>query len=460
MAASLFLSSFLCLLVLASCQVEMEEEEIRGLSDFLTSLLDDPDWPQMHPYPCTDTPWPGVQCEVDDQTSLFHVTNIHIGPDILNPPCKPSASFSTSLVKLPYLKVLSIFNCFHGSPASIPPTFFHASSSLEHLALNSNPALSGSIPSTLGHVPSLRVLSLSQNNLQGSVPDELGSLVNLEQLDLSYNNFTGEIPEELGGLKILAILDFSWNHLEGNVPPSLGQLKVLQKLDLSYNNIIGTIPLQLGNLNRLVLLDLSHNFINGPLPESFSGLEKLEYLILNHNPISSGIPLFIGTLQCLTTLSFSGCRLTGSIPNSVSSLKNLTALSLENNSLSGTIPSTLGLLANLNQLNLSNNELSGELFLPEKFIERLGKRLDVRGNSGLCRSKKMNNYEMKEKNISLIYEEAPVCLDKKGNENQNTEENKGMQSSWYHGNINSSSLNQECSLQLYVLFLFVFFIVL
>ncbi|XP_065879470.1 receptor like protein 29-like [Euphorbia lathyris] len=424
----------------------MEEEEVSALFDVLASLIDDPDWPEMHPTPCTDTPWPGVQCEIDDQSLLFHVTKIHIAPDIVNPPCKTSASFSTSFLKLPYLKVLSIFNCFVASPATLPPSLFHASSSLEHLALNSNPNLSGSIPSTLGHIPSLRVLSLSQNNLHGSIPVELGSLVNLEQLDLSYNNLTGEIPEELGELERLEILDLSWNGLQGEVPPSIGQLKVLQKLDLSYNNIVGTIPSELGKLNRLVLLDLSHNFMNGPIPETFSGLEKLEYLILNHNPLNSGIPLFVGSLKCLITISLSASRLKGPIPNSVCSLKNLSALSLDNNSLSGTIPSNLGLLPNLNQLNLSNNELSGEVLLAEKFIERLGRRLDVRGNRGLCTSNK------KKKNIS-IYVETPNCLGKIGNENQNADENKGMQSSLYHGKISSSSLNQECSVRYLLLWI-------
>ncbi|KAF2305454.1 hypothetical protein GH714_005476 [Hevea brasiliensis] len=415
----------------------MEEEELLGLFKVFGALLDDPEWARVHPQPCTDTPWPGVQCELAEDPPIFHVTKIHIGPDIINPPCKTTAHLSSSLQKLPYLKVLSIFNCFVTSdPVILSPTLFETLSSLEHLALGSNPALCGQIPSSLGHIASLRVLSMSQNNLRGNIPHELGGLLNLEQLDLSYNNLSGEIPEEIGGLKSLTILDVSWNSLEGQVPYSLGQLNLLQKMDLGSNKLLGRIPQNLGKLKSLLLLDLSHNFMNGPMPVTLSGLEQLQYFILDHNPINSEIPLFVGSLKRLASISLSGCGLTGPIPYSLSSLKNLTALSLDNNSLIGTIPPSLGSLPNLDQLNVSNNQLSGELLLPEEFIGRLGKRLDVRGNNGLCTSNK--------KNVS-IYLETPVCLDKISNchhkicPEQNQDESRGMQSSWYHGKTTSSN---------------------
>ncbi|XP_055961962.1 receptor like protein 29-like [Mercurialis annua] len=411
----------------------MEEDELSGLFDVLGSLLDDPQyWAKMHPQPCTDTPWPGLQCEIDDD-GIFHVTKIHFGPDIVNPPCKPSAHLSNSLHKLHYLKFLSIFNCFLTSPVilSSVTSFVSLSSSLEHLALDSNPSLVGKIPTSLGQVKSLRVLSLSQNSLQGNFPDELGNLENLQELDLSYNNISGEIPEKIGGLKSLNILDLSWNNLQGQVPCSLSHLQNLQKIDLTSNKLIGMIPSDLGFLKRLVLLDLSHNYINGPIPETFSGLQQLQYLIVDHNPINSGIPLFLGSLKKLKSISFSGCGLTGEIPNSLSLLKNLTALSLDNNSLIGTVPSRLGLLQNLDLLNLSNNQLSGELLLAEEFISRIGQRLDVRGNNGLCASQEM--YKKKMKNVSVNLDNCLGKMDNIGQhifkENPNQNESKGLQSS-------------------------------
>nr|KYP41097.1 Piriformospora indica-insensitive protein 2 [Cajanus cajan] len=381
----------------------MEEEELLGLFEVMDALLEDPDWAQAHPQPCTDTPWPGVECEVSNNPPIFHVTKIHIGPDIVSPPCKPSAYVSQSLTKLKYIKTLSIFNCFVASPVTLTKTLFGPFSSLENLALENNPSLFGEIPTSLGDVASLRVLSLSQNSLQGKIPSQVGGLVSLEQLDLSYNNISGQIPKEIGGLKSMTILDLSCNAIEGVLPYSLGQLQLLQKMDLHSNMLSGSIPPDIGNLKRLVLLDLSHNFIEGPINESLSSLKLLEYLLMDDNPIKRGIPQFIGKLRRLKSVSLSGCGLTGPIPYSFSSLKNLTALSLGNNSLSGQVPPNLGSLPNLDQLNISHNKLSGVLQLPGDFIKKLGKRLDLRGNSELCIGDQPN------KNLSS-YLEIPSCL--------------------------------------------------
>ncbi|XP_076929532.1 uncharacterized protein LOC143593974 [Bidens hawaiensis] len=378
--------------------VSMEDGELVGLFEVMGSLLDDPTWAQVHPEPCTNTPWPGVQCELmaqedgvngqqDYNPTIFHVTKIHIGTDILIPPCKPTATLSSKgLMKLPYLKTLSLFNCFNVTPFSLTSSLFenNSLSSLEHLALVSNPSLHGTIPSSLGNIQTLSVLSLSQNNLSGKIPQEIGGLVNLQQLDLSYNHLIGSIPQEIGKLKTLTIFDLSYNMLGGELPSSFGQLQSLQKIDLGFNDLSGRIPQELGNLSRLVLIDLTHNNISGPLPESLSGLKQLEYLVIQDNPINTGMPLFIGSLGRLKVLSFSRCGLMGPILTSLSKLKNLTALSLDNNSLNGTVPSHIGSLPNLEQLNLSQNQLSGELVVSQEFINRIGMRLDLRGNNGLC----------------------------------------------------------------------------
>lgn len=418
-------------------EMEMDADELLGLFEVMSSLIEDPGWARAHPEPCTETPWPGVECEIgEDDPSIFHVTKVHIGSDIITPACKISANISDALLKLPYLKTLSIFNCFVSSPVTLSPTLFGALSSLEHLALDSNPTLSGEIPSSLAEIAGLRVLSLPQNNLQGNIPKELGRLVNLEQLDLSYNNLSGEIPDEIGGMISLTVLDLSWNGLQGQVPPSLGTLQLLQKIDLGSNKLVGSIPPAIGKLSRLVLLDLSQNCINGPIPETLSGLQQLQYLIVDHNPINSRIPLFLGTLQNLTSISVSECGLTGPIPNFFSSLNTLTALSLDNNNLSGTLPPSLGSLPNsmLDQLNLSHNQLSGELQFPEEFIERLGERLDVRGNDKLCTSNKL----YLNKNIS-IYLEIPPCLGTKENGGNGTVQEHPDNSSRYHGKISSNA---------------------
>ncbi|KAG2536402.1 receptor like protein 29-like [Panicum virgatum] len=349
----------------------------------MADLLGDPAWPQLHPRPCTDTPWPGLQCEAaPDDARVLRATRLHFGPDVATPPCRPGARLgAASLRGLPHLKTLSLFGCFAGAGVELPAALFAgaAPSSLEQIVLKSNPGLRGPMPATLGRLRSLRVLSLSQNAFGGGIPRELAGLAALQQLDLSYNNITGEIPEEIGGMASLTILDLSWNGIAGGVPAAMGRLRRLQKADLSYNRLAGRVPPEVGSLRELMFLDLSHNALAGPLPGSLSGLSKLQYLLLQDNPLGTAVPSVVGALRRLQVLGLSGCGLTGPIPRAA-----FAALSLDRNRLDGPIPATLAALPDLGQLNLSQNRLAGEIALPGEFVARLGRRLDVRGNDELC----------------------------------------------------------------------------
>uniref|UniRef100_A0ACD5X2G4 Uncharacterized protein n=1 Tax=Avena sativa TaxID=4498 RepID=A0ACD5X2G4_AVESA len=398
MASSSLLSVAMSLLVLgvavATAQpagdapAELPRSELAAIYRVMADLLGDPTWPQLHPRPCTDTPWPGLQCELaPDDSRRLRATRLHFGPDVSTPPCKPGARLAApAILGLPHLRTLSLFGCFVGAGAvELPPALFTNASSLEQLVLKSNPGLTGRIPATLTNLKSLQVLSLSQNGFHGEIPPELGGLAALQQLDLSYNNITGEIPGEIGGMASLSILDLSWNSISGGVPAALGGLRTLQKADLSYNRLAGAVPPEVGSLKELVFLDLSHNGLAGPLPATLAGLAKLQYLLLQDNPIGTAVPAVVGSLRRLQVLGLSGCNLTGPIPRGAfAALGSLMALSLDRNRLDGPIPASLGALPHLGQLNLSQNRLAGEIALPGEFVARLGRRLDVRGNEELC----------------------------------------------------------------------------
>ncbi|KAL6637502.1 hypothetical protein ACP70R_025074 [Stipagrostis hirtigluma subsp. patula] len=371
---------------------ELPRSELAAIFRVMADLLGDPTWPQLHPRPCTDTPWPGLQCEVAPDDALrLRATRLHFGPDVSTPPCRPGATLdAASLRGLPHLKALSLFGCFSvagggGQAVELPPALFANATSLEQVVLKSNPGLTGPIPATLSSLRSLRVLSLSQNGFHGEIPRELGGLAALQQLDLSYNIITGEIPEEIGGMASLTILDMSWNSIGGGVPAAVGKLQRLQKADLSYNRLAGSVPPEVGSLRELVFLDLSHNGLAGPLPASLAGLGKLQYLLLQDNPLGTAVPAVVGEMRRLQVLGLSGCGLTGPIPRGAfAALGSLTALSLDRNRLDGPIPASLAALPHLGQLNLSQNRLAGEIALPGEFVARLGRRLDVRGNDRLC----------------------------------------------------------------------------
>ncbi|WP_299313033.1 hypothetical protein [uncultured Aquimarina sp.] len=169
--------------------------------------------------------------------------------------------------------------------------------------------LRGTIPSEIGSLLNLRILSLSLNRLTGSIPKELGNLSLLNDLNLWKNNLTGIIPSELGGLP-LRNLHLHENKLTGTIPLELGRLTVIQTLHLRGNELTGEIPKELGNLSSIKSLTLSNNLLNGTIPTRLSELPLLQYLDISNNRLTGIIPSGLENLSFLkvydNALVFSG----------------------------------------------------------------------------------------------------------------------------------------------------------
>ena len=221
--------------------------------------------------------------------------------------------------------------------------------------------LTGEMPTELGDLTSLTILSLASNDLSGDIPVALGRLASLEQLSLGDNQLTGGIPAELGDLASLTILSLASNDLSGEIPAELGQLASLEQLSLGDNQLTGEIPAELGGLASLQTLDLWTNQLTGEIPAELGGLASLEELWLSNNRLTGEIPTELGGLTSLERLSLRNNQLTGGIPAELGDLASLKSLSLSNNRLTGGIPAELGDLTSLWQLNLSGNQLTGEI---------------------------------------------------------------------------------------------------
>ena len=223
--------------------------------------------------------------------------------------------------------------------------------------------LNGTIPSSIGNISQLNILSLGNNLLSGSIPTSIGSLSNLNYLVLSINGLTGSIPSSLGNLTNLAGLDLSYNQLSDSIPSSLGNLtNISQFFYLNDNQLTDSIPSSLGNLTNLTDLELGDNQLSGSIPTSFGNLSSLNYLEIYNNDLSGSIPSSLGNLSSnLMELSLYMNQLTGSIPSTFSNLSSLQQLNLDNNQLSGSIPAFLGSLPSLTGLGLSHNQFSGQL---------------------------------------------------------------------------------------------------
>ena len=159
--------------------------------------------------------------------------------------------------------------------------------------------LTGPIPSSLGNLANLEILSLADNSLGGPIPSQLGNLAALETLDLRYNQLAGELPSELGKLRNLELLYLTGNELTGPVPSSIEGLINLRHLLLNLNQFTGQIPAWLGNLNDLEVLFLYQNRFTGCIPHDLRGapINDLDGIDLVHcDVLLSGLSISPGTL--------------------------------------------------------------------------------------------------------------------------------------------------------------------
>ncbi|KAL3639701.1 hypothetical protein CASFOL_014669 [Castilleja foliolosa] len=345
------------------------------------------DWATEIPDVCRGR-WHGIEC-MPDKNNVFHIVSLSFGAlsvDTAFPICDPTRSFiSPSITKLPHLRTLFFYRCFTDNPQPIPSFLGRLGSSLQTLVLRENGHV-GPIPHELGNLTHLTILDLHRNNLNGSIPVSLGRITGLRSLDLSSNRLSDSIPNI--SFPRLSVLDLNQNHLTGQLPLPLLTTNSLLKIDLSRNRISGPL-LNLG-LENLILLDLSYNIMTGPLPESLDNLKSLQALILNGNPsISTNIPenIFKG-LDNLMILGLSSTNLEGPIPESMGRLTMLRVLHLDGNQLNGTIPPSLAKINGLSELRLDNNKLIGPIPFQREKIWKMGRKLRLNDNLGLCYDRK------------------------------------------------------------------------
>jgi LRR receptor-like serine/threonine-protein kinase FLS2 len=100
--------------------------------------------------------------------------------------------------------------------------------------------VSGTIPSTIFNISSLRVIDLTFNLIFGSLPKNMcDHLPKLEFFSIYSNHFSGEIPSELYKCRELQSLYLSNNTLTGVIPEEIGYLSGLKVLNLAGNMLSG-----------------------------------------------------------------------------------------------------------------------------------------------------------------------------------------------------------------------------
>ncbi len=82
-----------------------------------------------------------------------------------------------------------------------------------------SPALSGSLPDSIGNFSALIALSLVNTNIQGSLPESIGRLANLEMLWLDHNpRLGGPLPQSLANLTKFTAIELHHSNFSGALP--------------------------------------------------------------------------------------------------------------------------------------------------------------------------------------------------------------------------------------------------
>jgi hypothetical protein len=199
-----------------------------------------------------------------DSLYYFSIGNDYDTPDVeKNKMVMALPSFLGQMTHLTYLNLEGL-----GLTSSIPDSLFSSWTRMESLYMNAND-ITGTLPTTIKNLKSIKVLWLGGNNLGGPIISEIGQLTTLVDLSLESNfredkvgkrGFMTSLPPEMAQLTNLEILDLSDNALSGSVPAQLGDLISLRRLDLSNNFFENQLPIALSRLQMLEDLDISFNW--------------------------------------------------------------------------------------------------------------------------------------------------------------------------------------------------------
>ncbi|CAM6108373.1 unnamed protein product [Calypogeia fissa] len=273
-----------------------------------------------------------------------------------------NSSIPPELGLLPSLQLVTLSENPIGGP--IPSGLFANCGSLQSVQL-ARMALTGVIPSEVGNCVGLQVFNVQNNLLSGPIPPTLGNLAQLWCFAAGNNSISGVLPDELSALANLQYVDLGSNQITGAIPTSYSKLQSLVELEIHVNLLGGTFPTQLMSLTNLRLLDLSHNQFTGVIPPQVGQCTTMTSLLLAYNNFSGEVPVEVGSLLNLQLLDLSFNQISGSIPAQLGNLKSLVWLQLSNNMLTGSIPPDLGSCSSLVWLNLCQNGLTGPI--PDTF---------------------------------------------------------------------------------------------
>ncbi|XP_022717795.1 probable LRR receptor-like serine/threonine-protein kinase At1g34110 [Durio zibethinus] len=261
---------------------------------------------------------------------------------------------------LPKLRALSLtWNQISGR---IPNSLFKCKE-LVYLSLHNN-SLEGSLPIEIENLIMLNKLSLYRNNLEGFIPSSIFNLSSLQAISLGLNKLSSHLsPDMFDHLPRLLYLNMIGSQLSGRISTSLFKCKELEYLYLSSNQLVGNMPSEIGNFTWLKHLFLDQNKFEGSIPSSLFNISSLQVIELKFNKLSVGhlSSDIFDHLPNLRWLDLSGSQISRRIPTSLFKCKKLERTYLAYNQLEGTVPLEVANLTSLKVLDIDRNNLNGNL---------------------------------------------------------------------------------------------------
>ena len=173
------------------------------------------------------------------------------------------------------------------------PTTLGQLSMLEVLDLDKN-QIGGKLPLELFQLQSLQTLALSDNKFSGPLPSEIGNLSNLSWVELFGNaDFSGTLPTQMGDLFYMTVLTVQKTNFTGTMPSSVCAL--LQ----SRGGMLNTLQAECGTPPYPPLLQCdcctgcfsSYSSVNSSLSNNNELMKGLAFVSIDTVPDRTGINL-------------------------------------------------------------------------------------------------------------------------------------------------------------------------
>jgi Leucine-rich repeat (LRR) protein len=248
------------------------------------------------------------------------------------------------------------------------------------------------LPACIGSFSQLKKLHLENMGIN-KLPESIGNLSQLEELIIDKHNFRHfdrrhtdctlcSLPESIGHLDSLKVLELNSTKLD-KLPRGLQNLKSLEVLKL-YDNSLTELPPMMAELKSLKKLSIGLSDL-AVLPDFIGDYPELEELIIRYCNLKTA-PEFIGRLHKIKRLEFTLTAMEN-LPESIGNLVCLESLELDGWN-GGTLPDTITNCLSLRRLQVIGLECIpeniGNLTGLEKLHLKQGNFKEIPASLGNC----------------------------------------------------------------------------